>query len=604
MKIGIVGGGPRGLSMAERLLRNGANEQALELVLFDPVGPGGRVWRLDQPSELLMNSVSQQVTLFTDETLSSGGVISPGPNLYQWSKTNAVDFIEQQNIPMKAEFIKESRELKKDEQCSRCFYGLYQHWFYTQLNEAYPKNLTLVKGLVTEIQKKEQQYLLETDKQVFMVDQLVLATGHWENELTGEEKKLYDHAMKENLFYQPPANPADVPVQSIPSKENVILKGLGLSFFDYVGLFTIGRGGYFEDKGEKLIYHPSGLEPIVYCGSRKGLPYFPRGKNQKQGGAMALPRLITRENLSKLYHSKKLTGTLFFELLKKDTELFYYKKIIEEYQLEISSAVFEQDFLSYKEELWQQKYPELMSYHWSLDFFADPLSSSQDFIPASRQFIAYQINEALKGNCTGAIASTFDALKDWRDPIRQAIEWEIFTVKEYEELLWGWFTRLNAFLTIGPPAIRTRELAALIDAGIFHLVEPPIDIRMSEGCFSVDYKDVTFKSRFLIEARVPKNDLLYTENPALKSLRNNQLIRSYTYQDQKKQYHTNAVDVIRGTNQVVNQKGKIEETVYCIGIPVEGVDWLTAAVSRPYTDPWNLRQIDRIAQHILQSKRI
>ena len=159
-----------------------------------------------------------------------------------------------------------------------------------------------------------------------MVDQLVLATGHWENELTGEEKKLYDHATKENLFYQPPANPADVPVQSISSKENVILKGLGFSFFDYVGLFTIGRGGYFEDKGEKLIYHPSGLEPVVYCGSRKGLPYFPRGKNQKQGGAMALPRLITRENLSKLYHSKKLTGTLFFELLKKDTELFYYKK--------------------------------------------------------------------------------------------------------------------------------------------------------------------------------------------------------------------------------------------------------------------------------------
>ena len=100
------------------------------------------------------------------------------------------------------------------------------------------------------------------------------------------------------------------------------------------------------------------------------------------------------------------------------------------------------------------------------------MSSSQDFIPANRQFIAYQINEALKGNCTGAIASTFDALKDWRDPIRQAIEWEIFTVKEYEELLWGWFTRLNAFLTIGPPAVRTRELAALIDAGIFHLVEP------------------------------------------------------------------------------------------------------------------------------------
>ena len=56
MKIGIVGGGPRGLSMAERLLRNGANEQALELILFDPVGPGGRVWRLDQPSEFCIST--------------------------------------------------------------------------------------------------------------------------------------------------------------------------------------------------------------------------------------------------------------------------------------------------------------------------------------------------------------------------------------------------------------------------------------------------------------------------------------------------------------------------------------------------------------------
>ena len=114
-----------------------------------------------------------------------------------------------------------------------------------------------------------------------MVDQLVLATGHWENELTGEEKKLYDHAMKENLFYQPPANPADVPVQSIPSKK-CHFERIRIKFFDYVGLFTIGRGGYFEDKGEKLIYHPSGLEPVVYCGSRKGLPYFPRGKNQNR----------------------------------------------------------------------------------------------------------------------------------------------------------------------------------------------------------------------------------------------------------------------------------------------------------------------------------
>ena len=73
MIIGIVGAGPRGLSMVERLIRNNRENQHIQICLFDPDGPGGRVWRLDQPTELLMNSVSQQVTLFTDETLTSGG---------------------------------------------------------------------------------------------------------------------------------------------------------------------------------------------------------------------------------------------------------------------------------------------------------------------------------------------------------------------------------------------------------------------------------------------------------------------------------------------------------------------------------------------------
>lgn len=95
MKIGIIGAGPRGLSVAERILHNNQGRYSLELILFDPEGPGGRVWRLNQPPELLMNSVSQQVTLFTDETLSSGGTVMPGPNLFQWSKGPATDYIEQ-----------------------------------------------------------------------------------------------------------------------------------------------------------------------------------------------------------------------------------------------------------------------------------------------------------------------------------------------------------------------------------------------------------------------------------------------------------------------------------------------------------------------------
>ncbi len=119
-----------------------------------------------------------------------------------------------------------------------------------------------------------------------------------------------------------------------------------LKFFDYVGLFTVSREGRFENEKGKLVYHPSGKEPIVYSGSRRGLPYYPRGRNQKQGGSMAWPRLLTKENLEQWHQSGFLTGETFFDYLKKDVELFYYKKIIEEYHLPIPKKNFEHDFLS------------------------------------------------------------------------------------------------------------------------------------------------------------------------------------------------------------------------------------------------------------------
>ena len=40
MKIGIIGAGPRGLSVAERILYNNQGRHSLELILFDPEGPG------------------------------------------------------------------------------------------------------------------------------------------------------------------------------------------------------------------------------------------------------------------------------------------------------------------------------------------------------------------------------------------------------------------------------------------------------------------------------------------------------------------------------------------------------------------------------------
>ncbi|MGC3549443.1 FAD-dependent oxidoreductase, partial [Enterococcus faecium] len=94
-------------------------------------------------------------------------------------------------------------------------------------------------------------------------------------------------------------------------------------------------------------------------------------------------------------------------------------------------------------------------YRWDSSYLETPLAyQNEPFSEACRIFIEGLIKEAEKGNSTGAFASTFDGLKDWRDPIRQAIECHVFSDKEYKEILWGRFTHLNSFLTFGPPIIR------------------------------------------------------------------------------------------------------------------------------------------------------
>lgn len=132
MRIAIIGAGPRGLSMLERLLYNQQQED-IEIFLFDPSGIGGKVWRVDQPKEVLMNSLASQVTMFTDETLSSGGVVANGVNLYRWAKEIAPSYLSKTTIKEQEAFLCEAANLLKNQPTSRRFFGVYLKWFYARL---------------------------------------------------------------------------------------------------------------------------------------------------------------------------------------------------------------------------------------------------------------------------------------------------------------------------------------------------------------------------------------------------------------------------------------------------------------------------------------
>ncbi|NEB74185.1 FAD/NAD(P)-binding protein, partial [Streptomyces sp. SID14478] len=93
--LAIVGAGPRGTSVLERLTASVDEllpaDARLTVHVVDPCPPGaGGVWRTDQAPELLMNTVASQVTLYTDDSVDCAGPVRPGPSLYEWAARHDV----------------------------------------------------------------------------------------------------------------------------------------------------------------------------------------------------------------------------------------------------------------------------------------------------------------------------------------------------------------------------------------------------------------------------------------------------------------------------------------------------------------------------------
>lgn len=608
MKIVIVGGGPRGLSVLERIVERSRDEKNVKITMFDPYGPGGKIWRQDQPLSLLMNSVACQVTLFTDETLSTDGPVAKGPNLYEWAEQYAEEYIQEFEGGSLA-FINEARSLGPNDHCSRAFYGLYQRWFYryVQTRMTEQTSVTFFNDTVRAVRITEEGFLVYTTSVEITADKVILALGHQETEGTKTEQELAAYAAEHRLFYSTPKNAADNFFDAVKPRQTVLLKGLGLSFFDYMTMLTVDRGGKFYRRAGILNYKPSGNEPKIVAGSGRGFPYHARGKNQKQYGEQYQPRFLKQKNLNKWKRKGQISAELFFGLLKKEMEFVYYSALIKEKYPEVNQTRFTEEFVRKKgASAVLVKYRIASSDWWEWSKIEHPDSECADYDDFA-SFIAEYVKEdcqtAGKGNVDGPVSSAFDSLKDMRDQIRFMLDHRLFTNEEYKESFLKWFVPLNSFLSIGPPLERMEELQALLAAGVVTILAPNMKIDMNEGHFigySAEAPEQRHASFFLMEARIPAVDVTRSMNPLMKQLLHEGVGRQHSFPvEGEKDYFTGAIDVDSVTNQLIDAQGQVVKDLFCYGVPTEGIHWLTAATARPGTDPWNLREADRIAAQVL-----
>ncbi|MET8181967.1 FAD/NAD(P)-binding protein [Streptomyces sp. NPDC005336] len=629
--IAVVGAGPRGTSVLERLCASAPElmpHTPLTVHMVDPSPPGaGRVWRTAQPGELLMNTVASQVTLFTDESVECGGPVRTGPSLYEWVAASGL-----------------APGLGPDDYPSRALYGRYLEWVFGEVVRSAPAAVTVQVHLARAVRLDEQPggeqaLTLDDGTRIGGLGAVVLAQGHLPATTDATERRYAAHAGRHGLRYYPPANPADVDLSPIAPGEPVLLRGLGLNFFDHMTLLTAGRGGTFapdpRGSGSGLVYRPSGREPRLYAGSRRGIPYQARGDNAKGPCGRHTPLLLTPDVLGQ-FRKRADAGdppdflTEIWPLVAKEAETVYYEALLalrapgtpipstpapsapaSSIPLRFRSHFLATEHGSPEEAAVLSEFGIPETERWSWDEVSQPhrgreFTGRDDF---QRWLLAYarqDVAHACLGNVEGPVKAALDVLRDLRNEVRQIVDHGGLTGASRRAHLDRWYTPLNAFLSIGPPRRRIEEMAALIEAGVLRILGPRLEVSMEApepggrgGGFAARSAEVPgppVTATTLIEARLPEPDLRRTADELLLHLLSTGQCRPHRVES----YETGGLDVTAAPYRLVDAQGRPHPRRFAIGVPTEGVHWVTAAGARPGVNSVTLCDTDAVARAVLR----
>ncbi|MFC5663018.1 FAD/NAD(P)-binding protein [Kitasatospora misakiensis] len=624
LQICVIGAGPRGLSVLERLCANERAKPAGAAVtvhLVDPADPGaGRVWRTDQSRHLLMNTVASQITVYTDDSVRIDGPVEPGPSLYEWAKSLA-----QAGSPglHDEQTRAEAAALGPNTYPTRAFYGQYLHDAFRAVIAAAPPTVTVRVHRSRAVAMADahgfaggpQGVRLEDGTRLNRLDAIVLAQGHLPARPNPREARTASLSRIHHLTYVTPANPADVHITARPGQA-VLLRGLGLNFFDHMALFTLGRGGRFERVDGALVYRPAGSEPRLYATSRRGIPYHARGENEKGAYGRHLPRLLTAEVVAGLRERARRGepvrfATDLWPLVSREVEAVYYGTLFTARGRDAERAAFTDRFLTAADPtavLDAHGVPEADRWSWerlSHPYAGREFTDRADFRGWLLDHLRQDVAEARAGNLSGPLKAALDVLRDLRNEIRLAVDHGGIAGDSYRDDLDAWYTPLNAFLSIGPPVERIEQLIALIEAGVVELLGPGTEIRIDpvDPAFTAHSAAVPgpqVRTTVLIEARLPEPDLHRTDDPLLRHLLDTEQCAAYRIPGASGADHlTGGLAVTERPYRLLDARGRAHPRRFAYGVPTESVHWVTAAGIRPGVDSVTLGDSDAIARAVL-----
>ncbi|MFH4354638.1 MAG: FAD/NAD(P)-binding protein [Neisseriaceae bacterium] len=625
--LAIVGFGPRGLSVLHRVVEEllldpwGAQKRRFLICCFDNFSLGaGKIWNPKKNPHLLMNTVASQVTIFMDETIDNVKNIAKrkGPSLYEWTKLKAAEeYLQESGY---TQLIEIAKQLDKDDYAPRILYGLYLKWVLAKLlveAKAFVE-IDLFTVEVVKLVKEDNIFSLsDAVGAEYRCFKLVLSTGHVDHRVDNAEKKLIAYAKKNQLTYVRPCDAAYADLSNILPQSTVVIRGLGLNFFDYIILLTVGRGGTFQRTSSgSMVYMKSGQEPLILAGSLRGVPHQARGKNEKGVSRRHIPVFLTREKILELQAISKDSGGLNFmvdvwPLIMMEVEYVYVSTLLKKHGIALTDEHCQEivHALKISRTKCYNYVRELLGFDYDFDLHhlltptatAD-FSSVKAFNHWMLQYLSEDIEAALSGNVSNPLKAALDALRDLRNEIRQLIDFGVVSIASVKNHVEKFYNRHNNFLSIGPPVERILQLKALIEAGVVINLGPEMFVEKYAGkfvAFSPFIRDSYFYAESFIEARISPINVHLVDSKLISSLLTQNIASSYKRLDtnaEEGEVCLGAIETLPShTNECLGNMGGL----FVFGIPTEGYRWATSAGIRPDVGSVILTESSEMAKKIV-----
>ncbi len=639
----LIGVGPRGTCVIERLgaiARECLDDRAWTLHLVDDAPFGaGRIWRLDQTHELCMNTLSGAVTLFTDEASTVMGPVSPGPTMHEWCLLvrDALDGTDAAaGVPdvhraafattplpdvflAQAHLVDEARVVRPESHPSRALYGAYITWCFDHALGALPDSVTEVKHRTRAVgisADGARERVLLADGTTIAVDDVILSPGWLESAEPEPEARLTAAVRgREGLVWVRQGSPVEQELDAVPAGAPTIVRGLGMGFFDAMALLTVGRGGRFRDGGDRLVYEPSGSEPVMHVTSRRGIPFhaksvwggLPPAAHQRYFSRFdpsAVDRPIDFErDLWPLIVQDSLAGwyRAIAELEPKALEVSLddIMRLVDDQALALDAAAFDSAVAPFVPD---------PRHRFDLVRLMSPDTAAWSSPDAFQEWVVQYVETDLAQARLGMAS-----------PLKRAL-WEVNAARKHASMYMG-FTRASAethasglyrsfasfgqMIGSGPPAFRNAQLLALADAGLVRFLGPAGQVGLDAHGFTGESALVAgsrVSGPALVDAFMSAHDARASRDPLLLGLADRGVVRPHRRRTRTGEpVPGSGYAVEPGTSRVIGLDDTVTPRIQIIGLPVDDTRGDTVISPMPRVNATFLREADGAAHAALRT---